>query len=132
MSLESQNSKDFVKLTEKVVLKFEFDESLNLESLQKYLISDFILYFRKVQNLSSGIFGLSVKRLSFYLNVQKTIGIKLDILYFNLDSSEVKGIAIAEDQSSGSRTLSDSSQLPTTRVPGDPVPSSGLQEYRGT
>lgn len=122
--------KRFCEVKEKVVLKFEFDDSLNLEQLQKYYISDFILYFRKFQNLSSVIFDLSVKRLSFYLNVQKSIGIK-DILYFNLESSEVKGTAIAEDQSSGSRTLSDSTQLPTIPIPGDPVPSSGLQEYRG-
>lgn len=81
MRSESQNSKDFLKLTEKVVLKFEFDDSLNLERLQKYYISDFILYFRKFQNLSSVVFDLSVRRPSFYLNVQKSIGIKLQIYY---------------------------------------------------
>lgn len=73
-----------MKLTEKGVLKFEFDDLLNLEPLQKYLISGFILYFRKVQNLSNVFFDLTVKRLSFYQNVQKIIGIKLDILYFKL------------------------------------------------
>lgn len=55
-----------MKLTEKGVLKFEFDDLLNLEPLQIYLISGFILYFRKVQNLSNVFFDLSVKRLSFY------------------------------------------------------------------
>lgn len=55
-----------MKLTEKVVLKFEFDDLLNLEPFQKYLISGFILYFRKVQNLSNVFFDLSVKRLRFY------------------------------------------------------------------
>lgn len=32
-------------LTEKVIMKFEFDSLLNLEPLQKYLISDFIFIF---------------------------------------------------------------------------------------
>lgn len=36
--------KRFLKFTKKVVLKFEFDDLLNLEPLQKYLISGFILH----------------------------------------------------------------------------------------